>query len=810
MMKRIGISLIVMTVFCGSAFGATLNLTAKWTANTEPDMMEYRLYRTDVSRTLIGTTPHPDTSFGPFPVTVPDGSSGTLIFVVTAVDTSNLESADSNPSSYTYDLKTATVTIAATDNTATEAGPTTGTLTFSRTGSTVSALIVYYAVGGTATSGSDYNSLSGSVSIPSGSSSAAITVTPIDDSAVESDETVIATITANAAYTVGSPSSATVTITSDDRALPYTVTTDPSDLQIEVDGSTYTAPYSFNWMPASKHKLSVRSPQNGDPGVKYMFGSWSDGGSKTHTITAPASSKTYAAKFTTKNSLTTSVNLPEGGTVSPSGTSWYKIGTNVSVTATPHFGYRFIGWSGDYSGSKKSGSKKSIAVDMDGPKNVMASFEAIPEDISVPTKPKGKVKGYTGVSYFFSTSSSSNIDHSLEYQYDWDDGSPSVWSSNKQSHIWKIDGTYQIKVKARCATHTSLESTWSNITIVTINQKPFVHVTAPMKGESWVVGTAHTITWDSGYLTAGTLYLFCWYGGNWHPIDSFQTPGSSPNSYNWTVPDTLAALASSPKPKGDIQSIKIWIGNWVIGSDGKGRWECWDSNDQSFRILDDEWLFKISKGDTGGATLLFDESSFDGYGVSYEWGTFRIRGNYDIDTNGFITGTYGLSGIGTEPPASGSGNIAGSVNSNATKMTLAVKDLNELPVSNMAGVRLLNEPDILGNWVATISGDAIGSFDPLTIDSFQDGGEAVSHVFRISGSGSGSFNIQGNLFFTPGTKTDSYGNVIGNIVYGIYQMTGGINETGVISGTINPTKGKFILYMTSDNGNNKYKLVGKK
>ncbi len=199
-----------------SAFGATLNLTATWTANTEADMKEYRLYRTDVSRTLIGTTPQPGTSYGPFPLTVADGSSGTLIFVLTAVDTSNLESADSSPSSYTYDLRTTTVTVAATDNTATEAGPTTGTFTVSRTGSTSSALTVYYAVSGTATSGSDYNALSGSVSISAGSSTGTITVTPINDALVEGNETVVVTISANAAYTVGSPSSATVTIIDDD------------------------------------------------------------------------------------------------------------------------------------------------------------------------------------------------------------------------------------------------------------------------------------------------------------------------------------------------------------------------------------------------------------------------------------------------------------------------------------------------------------------------------------------------------------------------------------------------------------------
>ena len=108
------------------------------------------------------------------------------------------------------------VTISATDNTATEAGSTTGYYTVSRTGSTTSSLTVYYSKTGTAISGTDYSSLSGSVTIPAGSSSTTITVTPIDDTAVEGSETVILTITSNSAYTIGSPGSATVTITDND------------------------------------------------------------------------------------------------------------------------------------------------------------------------------------------------------------------------------------------------------------------------------------------------------------------------------------------------------------------------------------------------------------------------------------------------------------------------------------------------------------------------------------------------------------------------------------------------------------------
>jgi hypothetical protein len=94
---------MVFTVVCGSAFGATLNLKATWTANTESDMASYKLYRTDGTRTLIGTIAHPSTSYN-FSVTVPDRSTGTLTFVLTAVDTGTNESADSAPASYPYDF----------------------------------------------------------------------------------------------------------------------------------------------------------------------------------------------------------------------------------------------------------------------------------------------------------------------------------------------------------------------------------------------------------------------------------------------------------------------------------------------------------------------------------------------------------------------------------------------------------------------------------------------------------------------------------------------------------------------------------
>jgi hypothetical protein len=102
-MKWVALVLGVIMVAYGSAFSATLNLKATWTANTETDMKEYRVYRTDGTRALIGTIAHPATSYN-FSVTVPDQSAGTITFVITAVDTTNNQSADSTPSSYTYNL----------------------------------------------------------------------------------------------------------------------------------------------------------------------------------------------------------------------------------------------------------------------------------------------------------------------------------------------------------------------------------------------------------------------------------------------------------------------------------------------------------------------------------------------------------------------------------------------------------------------------------------------------------------------------------------------------------------------------------
>lgn len=109
-----------------------------------------------------------------------------------------------------------TVTLAASDVTATESGATTGKFKITRTGDTTTALAVFYAVSGTATPGADYAALAGSVTIPAGATFAYVTVTPLNDAIVEPSETVIMTLSPNAAYVVGTGTSPKVTIQDND------------------------------------------------------------------------------------------------------------------------------------------------------------------------------------------------------------------------------------------------------------------------------------------------------------------------------------------------------------------------------------------------------------------------------------------------------------------------------------------------------------------------------------------------------------------------------------------------------------------
>ena len=271
--------------------------------------------------------------------------------------------------------------------------------------------------------------------------------------------------------------SSSISVTINPAAISDIVTTNPSGLQIVVDGSTYTAPQTFSWTPGSSHTLSVASPQSGASGTRYVYSSWSDGGAQTHTITAPSSTTTYTATFSTQYELTITSSPLGGGTVTSSPTGdqsgiacptlvgvfcpgYYSSGTLVTLTATPNPGYTFSAWSGDLLGNVNPSS-----IIMNAPKTITANFTTMPpETVSTPNVPTGPLSGTVGISLTYTVSgSTSSLGHSVEYQFDWKgDGSDlSSWGSSTQSKIWTVAGTYHVRARARCSVDTSVISGWS-------------------------------------------------------------------------------------------------------------------------------------------------------------------------------------------------------------------------------------------------------------------------------------------------------------------------------------------------------------
>jgi hypothetical protein len=129
------------------------------------------------------------------------------------------------------------VTVVPTDPAATEAGRTTGTFTVRRSRAET-PLIVSYTVAGTATPGSDYARLPGTVTIPTGALSANISVRPADDALIEGPEAVILRLLPTPAYAVGTPNSATVNITSNE--VVTVVATDATASEVGRTTGTFT------------------------------------------------------------------------------------------------------------------------------------------------------------------------------------------------------------------------------------------------------------------------------------------------------------------------------------------------------------------------------------------------------------------------------------------------------------------------------------------------------------------------------------------------------------------------------------------
>ena len=99
----------------------------------------------------------------------------------------------------------------------------------------------------------------------------------------------------------------------------------------------------------------------------------------------------------------------------------------------------------------------------------------VKETVTAPTKPTGPTNGFTSTTYSYSTGGSvDNLGYSVQYLFDWGDGTTSGWlpvgtkSANKS---WIDSATYSVKAQARSAPHTTVVSAYSTALVVNITPK---------------------------------------------------------------------------------------------------------------------------------------------------------------------------------------------------------------------------------------------------------------------------------------------------------------------------------------------------
>jgi hypothetical protein len=147
------------------------------------------------------------------------------------------------------------------DNRATESGNDTGSFTVNRLGNRAGDLTVFYTLGGSATPDVDYVAPPGSVVIPAGESSVAVTFAAIDDELVEGDETVVIQVTPDPAYTISSGTTV-ITILDDDPPLVTLAVID--DLAIEgAAGAAATAKVVVQRLGSQASPLTVHYHTSG-------------------------------------------------------------------------------------------------------------------------------------------------------------------------------------------------------------------------------------------------------------------------------------------------------------------------------------------------------------------------------------------------------------------------------------------------------------------------------------------------------------------------------------------------------------------
>jgi uncharacterized protein (TIGR03437 family) len=154
------------------------------------------------------------------------------------------------------------------------------------------------------------------------------------------------------------------------------IQSNPSGLTLQVDGTNCVTPCNVDRQSGATFQLSAPTQLSLGTGSRLDFGSWSDAGASSHTVTVSQSYATLTASYNTFFRLSATSNPGNGSAFQVTPTSsdmFYAQGTNVTVTALPNSGFKFGHWTGYLSGSYPTG-----VVSMTTPQAVVAQMISVP------------------------------------------------------------------------------------------------------------------------------------------------------------------------------------------------------------------------------------------------------------------------------------------------------------------------------------------------------------------------------------------------------------------------------------------------
>ena len=196
----------------------------------------------------------------------------------------------------------------------------------------------------------------------------------------------------------------------------------------------------------------------------------------------------------------------------------YGWNETVELKAQANLDWRFDHWGGDLSGTTNPDS-----ITMNGDKAVTAYFveDHSVETISAPGTPTGETIPIVGRTYTYTTAgATSNLGHTVEYKFNWGDGTTSEWStSNSASHIWLDTTPRLVTASARCQTHTDKTNISAGLTVTPVEEtiltvespygtpSPEVGHTDYPKGKEVTAGVDSPVSGDAGvrYVCTGWI-----------------------------------------------------------------------------------------------------------------------------------------------------------------------------------------------------------------------------------------------------------------------------------------------------------------